>query len=204
MKNLLVFVMLLLPISTLAAETVKTPFVSADKVVWAGVDYSHARFIGPGQFANPGAIFPGMLDAWNQLVLRERLRHLEKALRKPVITDIAGVMEINQSANASQIVNAPGPDDTVSHSQVTPNIIVGAVRSYKLKNTSGVAVVFIVDRLVKLNKKGEGAVYVVAFDLATRKVFFSQRVVSKAAGFGFRNYWFRVIKNSEKALRRIR
>jgi hypothetical protein len=67
-----------------------------------------------------------------------------------------------------------------------------------------VAVVFIVDRLIKLDKKGEGAVYVVAFDIGTREVLSSERVVGKAVGFGFRNYWFRVIKDAEKGLGKIR
>ena len=44
------------------------------------------------------------------------------------------------------------------------------VEGYDLKEKNGLAVVFIVDRLVKVGKKGRGAVYVVAFDLATREV----------------------------------
>jgi len=64
-------------------------------------------------------------------------------------------------------------------------------------------VVFIADRLVRMDKKGEGAVYVVAFNLASRDVIFSERVVSRASGFGFRNYWFRVVKDAEKALKKL-
>jgi hypothetical protein len=177
---------------------------SVDKVVWAGVDYSLARFIGPGNFVNPDAIFPGMLDAWNQLVLRERMGFLAKELHKPVVADIAGVTEINKSASASQIVNAPSASDTIRDSHITTDGIAKAVRSYKLENKSGVAVVFIVDRLVKLGKKGEGAVYVVAFDISTREVLYSERIVGKAVGFGFRNYWFRIVKDAEKGLGKIR
>jgi hypothetical protein len=168
------------------------------------VDYSHARLIGPGEFANPENIFPGMLDAWNNLVLQERLKFFEKELHKPVVVDIAGVMEVNKSAGASQIINSPGANDTIGDSHITPDAIARAVRGYQLENKSGVAVVFIVDRLIKLDKKGEGAVYVVAFDIGTREVLSSERVVGKAVGFGFRNYWFRVIKDAEKGLGKIR
>ena len=205
MKKLLLFAMLTLGVCALAADKLaKNAMASADKVVWAGVDYSQARLIGPGEFANPEGIFPGMLEAWNNLVLQERLKFFEKELRKPVVTDIAGVTKINKSASASQIINSPGANDTISDSHITPDAIAKAVRSYKLENTSGVAVVFIVDRLIKLDKKGEGAVYVVAFDIGTREVLSSERVVGKAVGFGFRNYWFRVIKDAEKGLGKIR
>jgi hypothetical protein len=205
MKEMLLLATLALSLSAFAGDkAARIALASVDKVVWAGVDYSQARLIGPGQFTNPDAIFPGMLDAWNQLVLRERMRFLEKELHKPVFADIAGVTEINKSASGSQIVKAPGASDIIRESHITTDAIAKAVRSYKLENKSGVAVVFIVDRLVKLDKKGEGAVYVVAFDIGTREVLSSERIVGKAAGIGFRNYWFRIVKDAEKGLGKIR
>ena len=72
---------------------------------------------------------------------------LEKALHKSVVVDIAGVTEVNKSASASQIINSPGANDTISDTDITPDNIARAVRHYKLENKSGVAVVFIVDRL---------------------------------------------------------
>ena len=205
MKQILIFAMLTLGASIFAVEKTPTPLPASDgQVIWAGLDYSRVRMIGPGEFTDSDKIFPGMLDAWNNLVLQERLSLLQKALGKSIVLDIAGVMEANKSAKASQIINTPGTSDTISESHITPEIISTAVRSYKLENKSGVAVVFIVDRLIKLDKKGTGAVYVVSFDVGTRKVLSSERIVAKAAGFGFRNYWFRIIKDAEKALKKIR
>ena len=204
MKKILLFALLSLGVSAFAADKTKSPVTAASQIVWAGVDYSHARLIGPGEFVNPAGIFPGMLDAWNNLVLQERLGFLEKELGKTVVPDIAGVMAANKSASASQIISAPGAGDSIRDSHITPEIIAKSVRVYALENKSGVAVVFIVDRLVKIDKKGEGAVYVVAFDIATREVLASQRVVGKAVGFGFRNFWFRIVKDAEKGLKKIR
>jgi len=205
MKRILLFAMMIPGMCAFASgKAPKEAFASADKVVWAGVDYSQARFIGAGQFNNPAEIFPGMLETWNQLVLTERMRFLEKELRKSVVADIAGVTKINKSASDKQIVNAPGAGDAIHDSHITTEKIAKAVRSYKLENKSGVAVVFIVDRLVKLDKKGEGAVYVVAFDIGTREVLSSERIEGKAVGIGFRNYWFRVVKDAEKGLGKIR
>jgi hypothetical protein len=78
------------------------------------------------------------------------------------------------------------------------------VKSYNLKFPSGTGVVFIVDRFVKFDRKAEGAVYVVAFDIASRQIIFSKRETARAGGIGFRNYWFRVIKDAEKALKKLR
>ena len=204
MKKLLLFAMLTLGVGVFAADKTKSAFAAADKVVWAGLDYSQARLIGPGEFANPEGIFPGMLNAWNNLVLEERLRFMEKDLGKTIVTDIAGIMAVNKSANAKQIINSPGASDTIRDSHITMDAIAKSVRAYKLENKSGVAVVFIVDRLIKLDKKGEGAVYVVAFDIGTREVLSSERITGRATGFGFRNFWFRIIKDAEKGLKKIR
>jgi len=204
MKKLLLFAILTLGISAFAADKTKNVFATTDKVIWVGLDYSQARLIGPSEFANPEGIFPGMLDAWNNLVLQERLSFMEKDLGKTIVTDIAGIMAVNKSATARQIVNSPGASDTIRDSHITTDAIAKSVRGYKLENKSGVAVVFIVDRLIKLDKKGEGAVYVVAFDISTRAVLSSERITGRATGFGFRNFWFRIIKDAEKGLKKIR
>jgi hypothetical protein len=181
-----------------AAETTVTP--KTDPVVWAGLDYSMVRMVGPGEFTNPEGIFPGMLDAWNNLFLQERIMFVEKQIKKNVIIDIGGVTRANKAATSKQIINSPGPDDAIEKSHITPQDIARAVKSYKLENKSGLGMVFIVDRLIKQGKKGQGAVYVVYFDIASREVLFAQRKVSNATGFGFRNYWFRVVKDAEGTL----
>ena len=207
MKKALVSVCLLSLFFTCATyaanKPAKHPAFSSDTVIWAGLDYSKVRMIGPGQFNEGDAIFPGMLQAWNELFLRERLRFVEKQTKKRVVVDIAGVTEVNKGATSKQIIVSPGPDDTVEKSHITEQDIANAVKSYKLESKSGLAAVFIVDRFVKITK-GEGALYVVAFDAASREVLFSQREIHDGAGFGFRNYWFRVVKDSEEALRKLR
>ena len=187
-----------------ADKPAKNALLASDKMVWAGLDYSKVRMIGPGEFHNPESIFPGMLQAWNDLFLQERIQFVEKATGKQVIIDIDGVTEANKAASAKQIVNEPGAQDGIDQSHITATDIARAVKSYKMKNKSGLGVVFIVDRLIKQDKKGVGAVYVVAFDVDSREVIFSDRVVGKAVGFGFRNFWFRVPKEAERGSKRLR
>jgi hypothetical protein len=205
MKNFLLFVLLTLSGSVLAADPVpKPPLPLTGKLIWAGIDYSHARLIGPTEFAKPETIFPAMLDAWNTTSLTERIRFMQKISGKNIMPDIVGVTAENQSASAAQIISAPGQNDTITNSLITAEIIAKAVKSYRMENQEGLAVVFIVDRLVKVNWKGMGAVEVVTFDIGTRTVLSTERIVGRAGGFGFRNYWFRVIKVAEKGLKKLR
>jgi hypothetical protein len=174
------------------------PLMKSGTVIWAGLDYSMVRMIGPGDFRDPDAIFPAMLDTWNELFLRERIRKVQQALRKEVILDTAGIKQRNRLATPKQIVPNAGADDTVEETHITEKEIADALRSYKLEHAEGLALAFIVDRLVKPSR--QGAVYVVFFDARTREVLACERHVGPAAGAGFRNYWFRVIKSAESEL----
>jgi hypothetical protein len=44
----------------------------------------------------------------------------------------------------------------------------------------------------------------VFFDVSSREIIASERVVAKASGVAFRNYWFGVIKNAEPELKKYR
>ncbi len=177
-----------------------SPLPKTDTVIWAGLDYSMVRMYGTEDFKDPAAIFPDYFDKWNALFLQERINTLGAVTGKKVVPDTEHIAERNKLATTNQVIRQDG--DFVGASDITPKDIADAVRSYKLSETSGLGLVFIVDRLVK--SQARGAVYVVYFDVATRNVLVSQRVIAKASGVSFRNYWFGVIKNAEPALRKIR
>jgi hypothetical protein len=185
-----------------AGKKDKHPLMGSSSVVWAGLDYSMVHMVGPGDFNNPDNIFPHAFESWNSLYLRERIRFLEKEMKKQVVLDVAGVAERNKQATAKQIIAAPGPDDSVEKSHITDKDIADAVKSYKLESKEGLGLVFIVDRLVKPTQRG--AVYLVFFDVSKREVIASKRVIAPAVGFGFRNYWFGVIKKAESELGKMR
>ena len=127
-------------------------------------------------------------------------REPSAATGKTVKCEIEGMAARNQLAKPDQIIRQDGQFSGETH--LTDADLAAAVRSYKLASTSGLGLVFIVDRLVKLEQKG--AVYQVYFDIASREVIARQRVVVKAGGFGFRNYWFRVVKDAVPALKKLR
>jgi hypothetical protein len=156
-----------------------------------------------------------MLERWDTLFIDERLQKVESALGKLVSVDIGGVTERNKTATVKQIILTPGPTDTIEQSHITQQDIAAEVQSYKLEKTNGLGLVFIVDRLKfythagisptsRAVRSGEGAVYVVFFDVATREVISAEREVHQAGGNGFRNLWFGVIKETAKNLSKYR
>jgi hypothetical protein len=171
---------------------------SADALVWCGLDYSKVKMIGTTDFARPEQIFPGMLVAWNGLFLKEMLPELEK-FAKSVNTDLTAVETNNEKASATQIEREDGSrEEKVSPTHIKEADIAEIVRGYKLKSTQGIGLVFIMDRLVKMQETG--CMYVVFFDVGSRNILHSERVCSSAGGMGFRNYWFRPIKDTVKKL----
>jgi hypothetical protein len=185
----------------LAANKAATPSLpKSDTVIWTGLDYSMVRMYGTLDFKEPEKIFPNFLNEWNGLFMQERIKTLTATLKKNIDTDTSGMTERNKLAKPDQVIREDGK--LVKDTHITSKDIADAVRSYKMSKTSGLGLVFIVDRFVK--SEGCGAVYLVWFDVATREVLASERVIAKANGFSFRNYWFGVIKNAEPALKKYR
>lgn len=167
--------------------------VADDNLTWCGLDYSLVKMIGTMDFNKPDEIFPEGLDKWNALFMKEMLVKLEK-LDPAMHTDLAAVQARNQKTSyKKQIIREDGTTaEKVTPTDITDDIIASTVKSYELKQTSGIGLVFIMDRLVKAQE--QGCFYVVFFDIASRKVLFSERRIEKAGGAGFRNFWFRPIK----------
>jgi hypothetical protein len=150
--------------------------------------------IGTADFRQPEQIFPGMLSSWNELFIKEMLPKLE-SMAKSVRTDLDAVTTANGGAKSTQIEHKDGSrEEMVTPSDITEADIAAAVKHYKLKNDKGLGLVFVMDRLVKAQEVG--CLYVVFFDVDSRKVLRSERLCEKAGGFGFRNYWFRPVKGA--------
>jgi hypothetical protein len=86
----------------------------------------------------------------------------------------------------------------VNASHITGQDIAAVVKGYELKCSKGLGLVFIMDRLVRAQQKG--CLYVVFFDISSRKVVYSERLCEKASGAGFRNYWFGPVKHAVSKL----
>ena len=198
MKNwLLVFWVVAGSLSCVLAEEAETTS-SPDTLVWCGLDYSRVKMIGTTDFKETDNIFPGMLDTWNGLFMKGMLPKLEK-MSPGLLTDIKAVQGPNAKQTANCIVREDGTaGEMVKPSHITAKDIAASVKRYELKYKRGLGLVFIADRLVKGQQTG--CFYVVFFDIASRKVVYSERLCDKASGMGFRNFWFGPIKQVVKKL----
>ena len=195
--------------------------VSTNAVVWAGLDYSQVRLIGDGRFdygfENSSAFFPSIFPSWNELFIDERIADAGADLNKTMLQDLGGVTARNAAVSTNQIILHPGAGDGIKDTHLSADSIAAEVQALNLEHTRGLGLVFIVDRLVYGMQKGSstkvqnitrycgGAVYVVFFDVASRRVISAKREVYPVSmAVSFRNFWFGPIKDTASTLDKYR
>lgn len=199
---------------------VKEMLKTNDTIVWVGLDYSLMRMIGNSNSIRvPDLLLQDMPAKWNDLFLDERIENVARALKTRIAVDLEAVTSKNKKLSTDQVVLGGDSKKAVNESHITPEEIAKQVRSYKLRNTKGVAAVFIIDRFVyalipaqtdgrstmPAHTQHYGAVHVVFFDVATREVISKRREVRDVGtGGSFRNFWFGPIKDIDADIGRYR
>jgi hypothetical protein len=178
----------------LFSQTTAKDIFKEGEIVWFGLDFSQAKFIGQFEGVQGSGPLSGedikqdLMPAWNGVIVNEPLRYnIPLTFRKTsVFNDIEVVANRNKAIDESTML---------SINQVTREIDVNAiVASYaKCEKAEGLGLVFIVDYFSKSTI--EAAVIVTYFDIKTKKVLFSDRMTAKPRGFGLRNYWAGAIYN---------
>jgi len=167
---------------------------SAKEIVFYGLDFSHAKFI--GSFDQGMGVAPAKgyelktkwIPNWNQLVANEQEKYnLKDALQKESIYyDLSPITKKNSEIDPIKLID-------FNQVVITDEDISKTVASYEKGNKSeGLALVFIVNYFNK-NKK-EASVNVVFFDIASKKILLSEVMIGKPAGTSLRNYWAGAIK----------
>jgi hypothetical protein len=196
----------------------KNPLMASDTVVWAGLDYSMIHIIGnTNDIKVPDLIFQDMPRKWNDLFLDERIEGVANSLNKHMSIDIGGVTERNATLSTNRNIFEPDTTDALEKTYVTPQDIAAAISSYKMENTNGLGLVFIVDSIFYhrgivrttvhsdtssslLPTHAEG-VNVVFFDIATREIISSKREIrTVGTGGSYRFFWFGPIKDIDSSL----
>ena len=180
-------------VSCMKAQVAKDVF-SCKEIVWYGLDFSKAKFVGQfdqGMGASPASgstMRSKWIPEWNALILKEPQHFdIKKAFRKDnVYNDVAPVNVVNSQMDIDNcMVFNPG--------KIERNEIDAMVKKYKGGDKKeGVGLVFIIENF---NKGAENAdVYVTFFDIATKKVLICEKTSGKVIGVGMRNYWAGAIK----------
>ncbi|MBK7432923.1 MAG: hypothetical protein IPI66_02835 [Chitinophagaceae bacterium] len=176
---------------TASSQTLKDVFSNSETpLVYLGIDFSKTRILDQG---NADDIRNRLYNSINQLVVDEFKKFdIKGAFRKSYVENYASaVSEKNQKANLSDIIsNNPSDFNFMKESD-----IVTAVKGLDIKGKEGVGVVFIMEAMRKVDKKGDAAIWVTFVDLKSKKMLMTERMVEEAkGGFGFRNYWASTIK----------
>ena len=187
--------------ATFAQKTAQD-FLTGDDMVWYGLDFTKAKFVGSfDQMNGAGAasgtdIVTKYIPAWNMIVLNEQSKYdLRKAFRKAnVFYNLDPVEKNNANIDVDAIMSYNSykfddPDKTIN--EIIANYSDG-------EKKEGVGVVFIVEYFDKM--KQQASYYVTVFDIKTKKVLIKQHIYAKPGGFGLRNYWARTIYNALKSI----
>lgn len=183
-KILILAGMMLMTLSTYAQNAAEL-FDPTVRVTWLGIDYSQAKYYGDPGTTSKGEMVSGF-NAINHLIIAETEKfNISKFFKKNKLeNDIQAVLESNEATDAESII-------TYASSELirfTPDSIQKYVGYLHFpERLSGSGLVFFAETLNK--STAEESFWVAYIDIPTKKVLFTERVVGKPQGFGFRNFW---------------
>jgi hypothetical protein len=151
-----------------------------------GVDFTKAKMVGAG-FENSEDL-KNKIAAWNALFKAEADKYdLYKPLRKDKIDfDFTEAEKRNGGINTAGMVSQ-------STYTITPDQAEAVAKNYGAGKT-GLGCVFVVESFNKTQESG--SIYVVFFDVASKKIILTRKMEEKPGGFGLKNYWAKVIKST--------
>ena len=182
-KIILTFAALLFLGSSFFAQS-DSDIYKAKEWTWFGIDYTNCYFITPMDFPNVADLYE-KIGAWNDLIIMERAKFIDKPLKGKKITYFVDmVKDLNDEIDVKSRLTED--DFMTTHMEVS--MVEEMVANYEIpEELTGIGLVFIAESYSKPNVKG--AYYVTFFDIATKRVLSTERILGKASGFGLRNYW---------------
>lgn len=195
--HLLLCGLLLLTVSITQAQKKSDILNSAVPMTYLGVDFSRAKVINDisaTTFDIKSRHFPGI----NQVVIAEPKKFdWPKYLERTNITnDIAAVTVINEKVDEKNIASSSAADEA----HLKEADIQSMVNKYDLSGKSGVGLVIIMEALSKTSENA--SMYITFIDLASKKVLYTERMVEKAGGFGFRNYYAATVYKAMQTIKK--
>jgi hypothetical protein len=172
------------------SQTLKEVFNDSESpLTYLGIDFSKARLLDIG---NADDIRNRLYGSINDLIIMEPKKFdLNGAFRKSNIGhDFSAVSKNNGKANINDILSTNSADfDRFNESDIA-----SMVKALDLSGKDGVGLLFVMEAMRKIDKKGDAAIWVTLVNMKTKKVLMTERIITKATGIGFRNYWASTIK----------
>lgn len=172
------------------AQTLKDLFSGEAPLFYYGIDFTKAKLIDDAA-ANALDIKERQYAGINDVVVNEPKKYdFAKAFHKSSVNhDLGAIQKKNSTINADDIKSTnPGDFNRLKASDID-----GVIKGLDVGDRKGLGLVFVVEAMSKSQK--EAAIWVTFFDIKTKKVLLTERLLGTAGGFGFRNYWAASIKD---------
>lgn len=200
MKKLILILLSVVTFSVFSQNTIKEVFTS-NTIVWYGLNFSKAKMIGQFDQAMGAGEASGSdlknkwIPAWNSIILTEPKNFkIKEAFQKDeVFYDITSNEKLNANINSEELMtfNSYKFDND-------QKIVKDVVAKLKGEKAEGIGVTFIVE---SFNKSLDEAVfYVTVFDIKTKNILITERIVGKPVGIGLRNFWAGAVKHVIKQI----
>lgn len=193
--NWLIALLLMSGISTQSfSQSLKEFFNNSEmQLTYLGIDFTKARLINVPD-ANSFDIRNRMYGSINDLVVNEPKKFdIAGAFHKSnVSSNLTAVRAKNDKINAEEIVSY----NTDDFYRLKETDIAAVVKALNIDKKNGIGLLFVMEGMKKMDKKGVASVWVVLVDMQAKKVLMTERFETKATGVGFRNYWASTIKET--------
>ncbi len=194
-KSLILIATLLISSHLFAQHTMADLFNGKANVVFLGVDYTQAKYIGKVGFTDPDAIKNQHIVSWNTLIESESkkfsLAGPLKIKSDKYQSEVDDMVKLNKNVDVAG--NITETEYSISEEQVRKH-----VSKYNLSEKDGIGVVYVAESLNKTSERFTA--WVTFLDLSTRKILLTERIEAKAGGIGFRNFWAGGVYNINKAI----
>ena len=194
----LMFLLIVLAVANSDVFAQSKPVFAPDvPFVYLGVDFTEVRVINDAS-ATPSDIKNRHFAGINQLIITEGKKYdWQKALGKTNLTnDISLVTAKNEKVDESKISSTTTADET----RLKKADIERMLGQYDFAGKKGIGLILFMESMSKPSENG--SMWVTFVDMDNKKLVLTERMVGKAGGFGFRNYYaatiYKVIQEIKK------
>lgn len=167
------------------AQTKSDVFNPAAQITWLGLDFSGAKFIGDRERLGSESDIRHLLDALNNLLVKEYDKYNVAAALKRKSVEIS--VNVTKDHNAELDILSLIAANANEHIHLNPDLVEEIVKDYDFKGKSGIGLMFNVESLNKIME--EGSFWITFVNMETKEVLFSERLTAPPSGFGMRNFW---------------
>jgi hypothetical protein len=184
-RKTIVFVASLLLAFSTFAQSKSDIFDPNSEITWLGLDFSGARFIGDRERLGSESDLHHLLDALNELMVKEADKYnVAAALKRKSVSNATEITtEHNAGLDVLSMISSEGKD----HVHLNPGAVEEIISGYDFKGKSGIGMMLNVESFNKLIE--EGSFWVTFVNMGTKEVLLTERLTAPPSGFGMRNFW---------------